>query len=172
MPAQLIELRAADLRFSSDEAAEFLDRVMGLNLSADDIAALESRTEGWIAGLDWPRSPCGGRRTSPVWSDRSRAATVSSWTILQEVLRRQPEDIQDFFLRTSILDRFCGSLRDAVTVDPGASGQGILEYLERANIFIVPLDDERRWYRYHHLFRDLLRQRLGQSTAASATDGT
>ena len=88
--------------------------------------------------------------------------------LMEEVLGQQSESVQTFLLRTSILDRLCGPLCDAVLLDPSASGQETLEYLEHANLFIVPLDDERRWYRYHHLFADLLRQRLHQSTATSA----
>ena len=87
---------------------------------------------------------------------------------MEEVLGQQSESLQTFLLRMSILDRLCGPLCDAVLLDPSASGQETLEYLEHANLFIVPLDDERRWYRYHHLFADLLRQRLHQSTAPSA----
>ena len=92
--------------------------------------------------------------------------------LLEEVLQRQSESVQTFLLRTSILDRLCGPLCDAVLRDPAASGQATLEYLERANLFIVPLDNERRWYRYHHLFADLLRQRLHQSSASSTGDAT
>ena len=90
--------------------------------------------------------------------------------LVEEVLQQQPERIQTFLLRTSILDRLCGPLCDAVLLDPSASGQATLEYLERANLFLVPLDNERRWYRYHHLFAELLRQRLHQSIASSTED--
>jgi LuxR family transcriptional regulator, maltose regulon positive regulatory protein len=90
--------------------------------------------------------------------------------LLEEVLGQQPESIQTFLLRTSILDRFCGSLCDAIMMDPSASGQATLQYLEHANLFIIPLDNERRWYRYHHLFADLLRQRLHQSPSPSPGD--
>src|SRR5207253_5139784 len=82
----------------------------------------------------------------------------------EEVLQQQPESVQTFMLRTSILDRLCGPLCDAVLLDPSISGQETLEYLERANLFIIPLNNERRWYRYHHLFADLLRQRLEQGS--------
>ena len=166
---QLTELRAADLRFTPAEAAEFLNQVMGLNLSAEDIAALENRTEGWIAGLQLAAISMQG--------DKDTASFIKSFTgshhfvldyLLEEVLQKQSESVQTFLLRTSILDRLCGPLCDAVLLDPSASGQETLEYLEHANLFIVPLDNERRWYRYHHLFADLLRQRLHQSTASSA----
>ncbi len=166
---QLTELRVADLRFTPAEAAQFLNQTMGLNLAADDIAALEARTEGWIAGLQLAAISIQGQPDS--------ASFIRSFTgghhfvmdyLVEEVLQQQPARIQTFLLRTSILDRLCGPLCDAVLRDAAASGQATLEYLERANLFIVPLDNERRWYRYHHLFADLLRQRLRQHIA---TDG-
>jgi LuxR family maltose regulon positive regulatory protein len=159
---QMTELRAADLRFTPAEAVEFLNRVMGLNLSAEDIASLENRTEGWIAGLQLAVLSMQGHQDT--------ANFIKSFTgshhfvldyLLEEVLQKQSESVQTFLLRTSILDRLCGPLCDAVLSNPSTSGQETLEYLERTNLFIVPLDSERRWYRYHHLFGDLLRQRLG-----------
>jgi LuxR family maltose regulon positive regulatory protein len=158
---QLTEIRAADLRFTSSEAAEFINQVMELELSVEDIAALESRTEGWIAGLQLAAISMQGH------ADISRF--VKSFTgshrlvldyLIEEVLNQQPENVQTFLLQTSILDRLTGSLCDALTGHD--NGQAILEMLERANLFIIPLDEERRWYRYHHLFADLLRQRLQQ----------
>jgi LuxR family maltose regulon positive regulatory protein len=167
---ELVELRAADLRFSHDEAADFLGRVMGLELTAKDIAALENRTEGWIAGLQLAALSMQGQKDIAGFV---RAFTGSHRFVLdylaEEVLRHQPEGIQAFLLRTSILDRFCGSLCDALM--QGESGQETLEYLERANLFIVPLDGERRWYRYHRLFAELLRQRLQQSLASDTAGG-
>ena len=183
---QLTELRAADLRFTPAEAAEFLNQVMGLNLSADDVAALETRTEGWIAGLQLAAISMQG--------EPDTAGFIQSFTgshhfvldyLIEEVLGQQSASVQTFLLRTSILERMCGPLCDAVcsggTVynssrtailpDASASGQETLEYLEHANLFVVPLDNERRWYRYHHLFADLLRQRLQQSLAASEGQG-
>ena len=169
---QLTELRAADLRFTPAEAADFLNQVMGLNLSAEDIAALETRTEGWIAGLQLAAISMQGHQDT--------ASFIKSFTgshrfvldyLVEEVLQRQPESIQTFLLRTSILDRLCGPLCDAVLGSPSASGQETLEYLERANLFIVPLDNERRWYRYHHLFAELLRQRLHQSASSGNEEG-
>jgi len=160
---QLTELRAADLRFTSAEAAEFLNQAMSLQLSAEDIAALEARTEGWIAGLQLAALSMQGHQDA--------ASFIKSFTgshhfvldyLIEEVLQQQSESVQAFLLRTSILDRMCGPLCDAVLLDSPASGQETLEYLERTNLFIVPLDSERRWYRYHHLFGDLLRQRLGK----------
>jgi LuxR family maltose regulon positive regulatory protein len=160
---QLTELRAADLRFTPSEAAEFLNQLMGLNLSEENIAALEARTEGWIAGLQLAAISMQGHQdaTSFIQSFTGSHHFVLDY-LIEEVLQQQSESIQAFLLRTSILDRLCGPLCDAVMGSPSPSGQEILEYLERANLFIVPLDSERRWYRYHHLFGDLLRQRLGK----------
>lgn len=164
---QLVELRAADLRFTLSEAAEFLNPVMGLNLSVENIAALESRTEGWIAGLQLSALALQGTLSN---QGQDAARFVQSFTgshrfvmdyLVEEVLHQQPEAIQTFLLRTSILNRMCGSLCDAVLL-MSTSGQDTLIELERANLFLIPLDDERRWYRYHHLFADLLRQRLHQ----------
>jgi LuxR family maltose regulon positive regulatory protein len=149
---QLTELRAADLRFTPTEAADFLNQVMGLNLSAEDIAALETRTEGWIAGLQLAALSMQGHpdNTSYIQSFTGSHRFVLDY-LVEEVLQQQSESVQTFLLRTSILDRMCGPLCDAVLLTPSSSGQETLEYLERANLFIVPLDDERRWYRYHHL---------------------
>jgi LuxR family maltose regulon positive regulatory protein len=169
---QLTELRAADLRFTPAEATEFLNQVMGLNLSAEDITALETRTEGWIAGLQLA--------TISMQGHQDTASFIKSFTgshhfvldyLMEEVLQQQSESTQTFLLRTSILDRLCGPLCDAVLGSPSASGQETLEYLERANLFIVPLDNERRWYRYHHLFGELLSKRLGQSLAPGEIAG-
>ena len=159
---QLTELRATDLRFTSAEAAEFLNQAMGLDLTAEDIAALERRTEGWIAGLQLAAISMQGREDT--------ASLVQSFTgshryvldyLVEEVLEQQPEAVQAFLLQTAILDRLTGSLCDTLTGHEDS--QQTLEMLERANLFIVPLDTERHWYRYHHLFADLLRQRLRQT---------
>ena len=161
---QLTELRAADLRFTLFEIAEFLNQVMGLKLSAEDITALETRTEGWIAGLQLAAISMQGHKDA-VGFVKSFAGShhfVLDY-LVEEVLEQQPESIQTFLLRTSILERMCGSLCEAVLLAPAGSGQETLEYLEHANLFIVPLDNDRHWYRYHHLFRDLLRKRWGQS---------
>ncbi len=161
---QLTELRAADLRFIPSEAAEFLNQVMGLTLSTEDISALENRTEGWIAGLQLAAISMRGHEdaTSFIKSFTGSHHFVLDY-LMEEVLGQQSESVQTFLLRTSILDRMCGPLCDAVLLDSSPSGQKTLEYLEHTNLFIVPLDSERRWYRYHHLFTELLRQRLGQS---------
>ncbi len=168
---QLTELRATDLRFTLSEAAGFLNQGMGLNLSAEDIAALETRTEGWIVGLQLAAISMQGHQdtTSFITSFTGSHHFVLDY-LVEEVLQQQPESIQTFLLRTSILDRLCGSLCDAVLLNPSVSGQETLEYIEHANLFLVPLDNERRWYRYHHLFADLLRQRLHQRSASSTGD--
>ncbi len=167
----LSEVRATDLRFTQSEAAAFLTQVMALPLSAQDIVALERRTEGWIAGLHLAALAIQGHEdaTSFIASFTGSHHFVLDY-LVEEVLGQQSERVQTFLLRTSILDRMTGSLCDAVVLDPSVSGQATLEYLERANLFLVPLDNERRWYRYHQLFAELLRQRLQQSTASSPAD--
>ena len=161
---QLTGLRATDLRFTNAEAAEFLNQVMGLSLSMEDIAALEARTEGWVAGLQLAAISMQGREdaTSFIKSFTSSHHFVLDY-LVEEVLHQQPEGIQNFLLCTSILERMCGPLCDAILLDSSALGQKTLEHLEHTNLFIIPLDNERHWYRYHHLFGSLLRQRLGQS---------
>ena len=186
---QLFQLGTADLRFTVEEAATFLNKVMGLNLTADDIATLETRTEGWIAGLQLAALSMQDRQDT--------ASFIASFTgshryifdyLAEEVLNRQPPVVQKFLLQTSLLNRMCGPLCDAILGSPKGHSQGNLEgptqapnpvlsdveafeivngqemlaYLEQANLFIVPLDDERRWYRYHHLFVEFLRNRLEQ----------
>jgi LuxR family maltose regulon positive regulatory protein len=165
----LTEVRAADLRFTQSEAAAFLTQVMALPLSAEDITALERRTEGWIAGLHLAALSLQGQpdATSFIASFTGSHHFVLDY-LVAEVLGQQSARVQTFLLRTSILDRLCGPLCDAVVLDPSTPGQATLEYLERANLFLVPLDNERRWYRYHQLFAELLRRRL-QSTPVSPT---
>ena len=159
---QMTELRAADLRFTSTEAADFLNHVMGLNLSPDDIAELETRTEGWIAGLQLAAISMRGKGdASKFIKSFSGSHRLVLDYLIEEVLNQQPENIQAFLLKTSILDRFTGSSCDSLTGQD--NGQETLEVLERANLFIVSLDEERRWYRYHHLFTELLQQRLRQT---------
>ena len=153
--AQLTELRAADLRFTPDEAGAFLNQMMSLNLTAEGIAALEMRTEGWIAGLQLAALSLQGRKDTASFIE---AFTGSHRFVLDylvdEVLRRQPELIRSFLLQTAILDRFCAPLCNAVTMRE--DGQEMLDGLERGNLFLIPLDDQRLWYRYHHLFADAL----------------
>jgi LuxR family transcriptional regulator, maltose regulon positive regulatory protein len=159
---ELTELRAADLRFTPDEAAAFLNQQMGLGLSADNIAALEARTEGWIAGLQMAAQSMQGRADVGGFI---HAFTGSHRYIIdylvEEVLQRQTEDVRSFLLQTSILNQLSGPLCEAVTSQPNGSGR--LQALERANLFVVPLDDQRQWYRYHHLFAGVLRARLREA---------
>lgn len=166
---QLSELRAADLRFNAEEAADFLNRTMGLALTGEDIAALEDRTEGWVAGLQLAAI------SIQDTADPARLIRAFSGShqyvldyLLEEVLNRQEPDVQSFLLRTSVLDRFCAELCDACLGTPGPASRTTLDTLEQANLFLIPLDTERRWYRYHHLFADLLRQRLRQVEPANA----
>ena len=155
----LVEIRAADLRFTPDEATAYLNEVMGLVLTAADVAALEGRTEGWIAALQLAALSMQGRDDV--------AAFIAGFAgddryivdyLAEEVLQRQPDDVQLFLLQTSILDRLSGPLCDAVTGKAG--GKATLAALERGNLFLVPLDDRRRWYRYHRLFADVLQAHL------------
>ncbi|GAB4537743.1 MAG: LuxR C-terminal-related transcriptional regulator [Anaerolineae bacterium] len=161
---QMVELRAADLRFTESEAAQFLNEVMDLHLDAGMIAVLEERTEGWIAGLQMAALSIRGRDAEGVDSFIREFAGTHRFImdyLLEEVLVREPEEVQTFLLQTAILVRLNGPLCDAVT---GTSGsQEMLARLERRNLFVVPLDDDRRWYRYHHLFAELLQARLYQS---------
>jgi ATP/maltotriose-dependent transcriptional regulator MalT len=179
---QTVELRAADLRFTVSEAAQFLNDVMGLSLDAGSVAVLAERTEGWITGLQMAALSMRDRK------DALRFIEGFSGTnryildyLLEEVMASQPPEIQQFLLCTSILERLTAPLCEAVLaagkkagwfIDESSSRlqppslqncQSILEYLERSNLFVVPLDDERIWYRYHHLFADLLNTRLQQT---------
>lgn len=158
---QLTELRAGDLRFTQPEVAAFLYQTMGLDLSEENIATLEKRTEGWIVGLQLA--------AISMQNVHDKAAFINSFAgshrfvldyLLEEVLHKQTADVQAFLLQTSVLNRLCSSLCEAVLAAPAGSMHKTLDYLEQANLFILPLDKERKWYRYHHLFADLLRQRL------------
>lgn len=159
---QLTELRATDLRFTSDEAREFLNRAMELDLTAADVDALEERTEGWIVGLQLAALSLRGIRERGGVDGFIEAFTGSNRFVIDyladEVLARQPAEVRDFLLGTAVLDRLTGPLCDAVT--GRADGTRMLEVLERGNLFLVPLDTERCWYRYHHLFAEVLRARL------------
>lgn len=168
---QLTELRAADLRFTLSEAAVFFNQGMELDLSKDDISALEIRTEGWITGLQLAAISMQGQDTGNFIKSFTGSHRFVLDYLVEEVITQEPDYVQEFLLRTSILDRFCASLCEALFVDAEISGQETLAYLEQTNLFIDPLDNERRWYRYHHLFADLLRQRLRQNTYSSTGDG-
>jgi LuxR family maltose regulon positive regulatory protein len=162
---QLNELRTADLCFTYDEASQFLKKVMNLGVSSRDISVLKSRTEGWIAGLQLAALSMQGRNDIPEFiktfagDDRHVIDYLA-----EEVLNLQSERVQKFLLQTSILNRLSGSLCDFVTGQENA--QEMLVDLEKANLFIIPLDSKRCWYRYHHLFADLLQQRLQQTNSA------
>ncbi|WP_240644409.1 LuxR C-terminal-related transcriptional regulator [Paenibacillus paeoniae] len=163
---QLTEVRTEDLCFLPDEAAEFMSRVMGLKLERDGMKLLEAQTEGWIAGLQLAAlSMKGGQHlTRATHPFNERHPFVLDY-LAEEVLKQQSPGVRTFLLRTSILDRMCGPLCEALMrleVEPSLeiTGQAMLEQLERSNLFIVPLDAERGWFRYHHLFAGLLRQRL------------
>ena len=157
---QVIEVRQDDLRFSLEECTQFLQRIMGIPLSTEDVAALEHRTEGWIVGLQLAALSMQGRNDLAGFI---QAFSGSSRFILdyliEEVFERQTLEVKDFLLKTSILERLSGPLCAAVAEN--ANSRELLEHLEQANLFIVPLDQERGWYRYHHLFSELLRHRLG-----------
>ncbi len=156
---ELVEIRAAELRFTHDEAAAYFNGMMGLQLTARDVAPLEARTEGWIAALQLAalsmqgRDDVGGFIAGFAGDDRYVVDYLA-----EEVLQRQSERVQAFLLQTSILSLLSGPLCDAVTGQGG--GKAMLEALDRGNLFLVPLDDRRRWYRYHNLFADVLQARL------------
>src|SRR5580700_2566734 len=156
---ELAEIRAAELRFTPDEAAAYLNEMMGLQLTARDVAALEGRTEGWIAALQLAALSMQGR--DDVAGFIAGFAGDDRYVVdylAEEVLARQPDRVQAFLLQTCVLGRLSGPLCDAVTGQGG--GKAMLEALDRGNLFLVPLDDRRRWYRYHHLFADVLQARL------------
>jgi len=168
---QLMDIRADQLCFTHDEIAAFLNDMMGLKLSADDLSAIETRTEGWIAGLQLA--------ALSMQNCKDIHGFVSAFTgshhyimdyLIEEVIRLQPKKIGDFLMQTSILDHICGPLCESVIdADPEGptDGQATLESLEKMNLFVIPLDDERRWYRYHHLFAEVLRKRLEQQYPGS-----
>jgi LuxR family maltose regulon positive regulatory protein len=155
----LVELRAADLRFTAEEAADLLNDVMGLALAREDIDTLDDRTEGWAAGLQLAALSLRGRENPAAFVDEFAGSHrfVLDY-LVEEVLDRQPDAVREFLLATSVLRELTGSLCAAVT--GMADAPEVLESLERDNVFVIPLDDERRWYRYHHLFADALRARL------------
>ncbi|RMF16847.1 MAG: helix-turn-helix transcriptional regulator [Gammaproteobacteria bacterium] len=173
---EMVELRLNELRFSTSESADFLNQLMGLALSDGEVAALEQRTEGWIAGLQMAALSLHGCD--------DKAAFIESFTgshrfvldyLLEEVLRRQPEAVRDFLQKTAVLDRFSASLCNAVTGHSGLEGreegnaEEMLLALEQQNLFLVPLDEARQWYRYHHLFGDVLRARMRKDKPALQT---
>jgi ATP/maltotriose-dependent transcriptional regulator MalT len=166
---QLAELRAADLRFTAEETAALVRQTAGLELAADSLAALEARTEGWVAGLQLAALSLRGR------SDPAGFVATFSGShryvldyLAEEVLERQPAHVREFLLETSVLERLCGALCDAVT--GRADSQQLLEQVEAANLFLIPLDEVRGWWRYHHLFAELLQARLQQARPDGVAD--
>jgi LuxR family transcriptional regulator, maltose regulon positive regulatory protein len=160
---QVTEIRAADLRFTTQEATAFLNGVMGLTISAADVAALEEVTEGWIAALQLAALSMRDREDVSGFVETFSGSNRHVLDFLaEEVLQHQPEGVREFLLKTSVLESMTAPLCDALTSH--ADGQEMLERLERENLFVVPLDDERLWYRYHHLFADFLRGRLGRES--------
>lgn len=175
---QVGELRAADLRFTADEAAAFLNHTMGLHLSPDIVARLEACTEGWITGLQLAALVLEGRDPAQI-ADAIAASTRANRYILDyladEVFNRQSAEVRRFLLRTSILDRLNGALCDALVGEAGndllaGDGQAMLERLDGANLFLIPLDPTRAWYRYHHIFAGFLRERLRREYSDLAPD--
>jgi LuxR family maltose regulon positive regulatory protein len=185
--SQLLEIGRADLRFTPDEVALFLNQVMGLSLSAADVVTLENRTEGWIAGLQMAALSMQDCRDIPGFMATFTGTHRYIFDYLaEEVLQRQPQAIQNFLLRTSILNRLTAPLCEAIlgqgverprgqlpknasAPSPPAlpaSSQEMLEHLEHANLFVIPLDDRRAWYRYHHLLADFLRDALQRQITA------
>jgi LuxR family maltose regulon positive regulatory protein len=163
---QMVEIRTGELQFTLAESSDFLNRTFNLSLTKEQIALLANRTEGWAVGLQMAALSLQGRDNPQGFI---QAFSGSHHLILEylmdEVLNRQPPDFQEFLLRTSILERLCGESCDYLLDQPKTS-QAMLESLERMNLFLVPLDDENRWYRYHHLFASLLRSRLRQALDA------
>lgn len=161
---ELVEIQASDLRFNNSETEAFLNQVMGLNLESQDISKIESITEGWVAGLQLAALSMQGEGdlTEIIQSFTGSHRFVFDY-LAQEVLNKQPEPIREFLLRTSLFERFCASMCDEILGgSPQSTSQDILDYLEGSNLFIIPLDHQRQWYRYHHLFGDFLRTRLEQ----------
>ena len=168
----LTEIRARDLQFTTEEAGALLRATVDSELGSEVVATLEARTEGWAAGLQLAALSLRGHRDPDGFAASFGGSHrfVADY-LVDEVLHRQPEAVQAFLLRTSLLDRLCGPLCNALAPTPGISGQETLEALVQANLFVVPLDDERRWFRYHHLFADLLRRRLPRALNGRVSAG-
>jgi LuxR family maltose regulon positive regulatory protein len=161
---QLAEVRVADLRFTGQEAADLFDCVHEVRLSPDDVATLEARTEGWAAGLQLAALSLQQQDSAHIptfLADFTGSHAYVFDYLADEVFQRQPDAVGTFLIQTAILSRLCGPLCAAVTGQ--SNTQALLEQLERANLFLIGLDSNRRWYRYHQLFRDFLRERLEQA---------
>ncbi len=159
---QLLEIRAADLRFSVDEAGQYFNQQVGVQLSRESLERLQQKTEGWVAGLQMAALSLHNRDDVESFIEAFTGADryIIDF-LLEEVIRRQPEDIQQAMVKLSILDRFTAQLAEAVTGYP--DGTALLATMERSNLFLISLDNRREWHRYHHLFADLLRHRLKDS---------
>jgi len=174
---QMVEIRAAELRFEIHETISFLN-LMGLSLTSEQISTLERRTEGWVVGLQMAALSLRGQDPENFFRSFTGDDRYISDYLIEEVLDRQPEQVREFLLCTSILERMNASICEALLGDKGKgiresplsslplSPNSILDYIERANLFLIPLDNRREWYRYHHLFAELLRQRLKESLPA------
>jgi len=161
---QMVEIRVADMRFRQSEIAEFMTQIMELELAEKNISALGMRTEGWIAGLKLAAiSMRGNNDISGFIESFTGSNRYIIDYLVEEVLNKLSNNVQEFLLRTSVLDRMCGPLCDEIFPNNDVLGQETLEYLEKINMFVIPLDSERRWYRYHHLFAQILRQRMSSS---------
>ncbi|MBN1579794.1 MAG: helix-turn-helix transcriptional regulator [Anaerolineae bacterium] len=172
---QLVELRAVDLRFTMDEASVFLNKTMGLSLSVQDVTSLEARTEGWISGLQLAALALQGMLSTRSKTDIAGFLSAFSGShrhvidyLAEEVLAQQPPGIHDFLCQTALLDRFTAPLCDAVTGRNDSAD--VLRQLERANLFVVSLDNESKWYRYHRLFADFMRSYLNQNMPERVRD--
>jgi len=166
---ELVEVRAADLRFTAEETGFYLNDAMGLQLTTTEVAALEGRTEGWIAALQLAALSMEGREDAAdfIAGFAGDDRYVVDY-LVEEVVQRQSKEVHGFLLRTSILSRLSGPLCDAIV--GGSAGRSMLQRLDRANLFLVPLDEQRRWYRYHHLFADVLQARLVDERPELAPD--
>ena len=166
---QLTEIRAGDLRFTLAEAQQFFAQSMGLSLDAETVDALETRTEGWVTGLQLAALVLQNRNDTAEFVQRfSGTHRYIIDYLVEQVLQRQSAEVREFLVRTAILDRLCAPLCDDLLAgETAVSSSAQIEYLENANLFIIPLDDERRWYRYHHLFADYLRSLLSKTEQAA-----
>jgi LuxR family maltose regulon positive regulatory protein len=167
---QVVEIRAADLRFGLQETIEFLNETSKLALTSDQIAVLDHRTEGWIAGLQMAALSLQGRDAQSFFESFSGDDRYIADYLIEEVLQLQDDGVRQFLLKTSILERMSVSLC-AVLIGDSSTARIMLDHLEHANLFLIPLDNHREWYRYHHLFADLLRKRLSETFTAAEIAG-
>lgn len=167
---QVVEIRAVDLRFGLQETIEFLNETRKLALTSDQIAVLDQRTEGWIAGLQMAALSLQGRDAQSFFESFSGDDRYIADYLIEEVLQLQDDGVRQFLLKTSILESMTVSLCAALIGD-SSTARSMLDHLEHANLFLIPLDNHREWYRYHHLFADLLRKRLSETFTAAEIAG-